>query len=157
MANLCLAVPHQCASKEGSHHFLFSNLCIWGMAELRSLPFLAKSTLYFSVCLRYKSLLGFKGNISFDLGYFMQFVANRSHSIFLLSARTCKFRTVRALLYDIQFSFKITLQATFWTLSISSDSSSVILKVQTQQLNSRVDLTYRVQMRTRSVRLTLKL
>ena len=42
MTNLCLAVSHQCASKEGEGVFIawmFSSLCIWGMAESRSLPY----------------------------------------------------------------------------------------------------------------------
>ena len=83
------------------YFYLFSSLCIWGMAESPRRVVEAKLTWYFSFNLTSWQFMSFRGNISLLLSYFRQFLANLRHNDYLLSLRFTSFSITRALSYEM--------------------------------------------------------
>ena len=126
-------------------YFRFSALCICGIALFRSLVVLACLTSYFSLLLSFSFIsLGLSGNISFIFSDFRHFLENLRHRALVLSDNFCKFNVSSACSQLSYLSFNMT-QATFWTLSKSLCSSSVMLECQTTQLCSRTECRYNMK------------
>ena len=110
---LCVAAifHHFRVKNKTVHLILFNIFCIAGIADVWSLPPMAKFTLYLSPLL--KSLLfWFSGNKLLNFSLLTHFKANLLASTCLRSLRFCKFRVSKAWLYPLYSSFKIILQAT---------------------------------------------